>query len=387
MGKDNKTSTLVILLDAFRSGYLNPEDTPFLWKLKDSGIWIKKIFNNGGYCERTCSMCGALPKDSDNYFAMALMPTDKPYKRAYYEPLFNVPYEIRSRLTMTEDQTVDTEPGSFGVESYWDVMRSEGKTFQFEACFALGVRSFKGRTTHGSRPTFLLDGFKKHHDLYYMQLSEVDQWAHILGTESPTFKGILRWADGTVEWLWEAFKKEFKNPKLFVGGDHGMAEVKYKIDVPVEDILHRFRLGYDYLYLKSSAAIQFWSWNSEGDKVIKTNPLLKKYGRFLESPSPRQASYIWQANPYYLISPCHFHTATEELRSMHGWDPDEHDKTPEMYGGGVIYDGLHKGVVERAELIDWAPTICDLVGLSRYPSKNSGKSILKQLDYKLTTSK
>jgi hypothetical protein len=378
MGKNRKdSSTLVVLLDAFRSEYLNPKDTPFLWKLKDEGIWIKQIFNNGGYCERTCSMCGALPEVSDNFFAMALIPDE--YRRAYYEPLFNVPYEIRSRLTMTEDKSVDFEKGSFGVESYWDIMREEGKTFQFEACFALGIRSYKGRTTHGSRPLFILDGFKKHLDYYYLQLSEVDQYAHLLGCESESFRGILRWADGTVEWLWEAFKKEFKHPKIFVGGDHGMATVKYKIDISIEDILHRFRLGYDYLYLKSSAAIQFWSWNEAVDKVLKNNPLLKKYGKFIKSPTPRQASFIWLVKPYYLISPCHFHGVNEEVRAMHGWCLDGKDVIKEMYGGGLIVDGKHKGTIERAELIDWAPTICDLVGLSHYPKQNSGKSILKML--------
>lgn len=384
MGKNSKdSSTLLVLLDAFRSEYLNPKDTPFLWKLKDEGIWIKRIFNNGGYCERTCSMCGALPEVSDNFFAMALIPDE--YRRAYYEPLFNVPYEIRSRLTMTEDKSVDFEKGSFGVESYWDIMREEKKTFQFEACFALGIRSYRGRTTHGSRPLFILDGFKKHLDYYYLQLSEVDQYAHLLGCESKAFRGILRWADGTVEWLWEAFKKEFKHPKIFVGGDHGMATVKYKIDVPIEDILHRFRLGYDYLYLKSSAAIQFWSWNKAVDKVLKDNPILKKYGKFIKSPTPRQASFIWLVKPYYLISPCHFHGANEEVKAMHGWCLDGKNVIEEMYGGGLIVDGEHKGIIERAELIDWTPTVCDLVGLSRYPKQNSGKSILR--NYKLTDKK
>jgi arylsulfatase A-like enzyme len=70
---------------------------------------------------------------------------------------------------------------------------------------------------------------------------------------------------------------------------------------------------------------------------------------------------------------------------MHGWCLDGKDVIEEMYGGGLIVDGEHKGIIERAELIDWTPTVCDLVGLSRYPKQNSGKSILR--NYKLTDKK
>jgi len=377
MGEHTKRSTIVVLADAFRNDYLHPEYTPFLWSLKDKGVYVKKLYNNGGYCERTCTMCGATPDISDNFFAMALRPFG--YKKPFYEPIFNVPMELRDKLGMTEDTSVDTEPNSFGIESIWDVLRKEGKTFQFEACFALGVRSFKGRTTHGSRPIFLKDGFKKHYDYYYMQLSETDIYQHRIGAGLENMGGIVKWTDGTVEWLYEAARRELGEFNFMFFGDHGQTNIKQKIDFNLD--YKGYSFGWDYLYLKSSAAIQFWTYNKDIDNVILADRKLNEYGTFIKTPtenklgiSERQASIVWRANEGVLVSPCHFHGANEELKAMHGYAPDIDSEK----GMALIIDGEHKGTVEQGNLVDICSTSCDLVGV-RYPEKNVGISLLKQL--------
>lgn len=363
--------TLIVLLDAFRSDYLTEENTPFLWSMLEEGVYVKDLFNNGGYCERSCQFCGVKPETSDEYFAMALMPTERQYIRPYYEPTFNVPKEIRDRLVMTEDQTVDFEPNSFKHESIWDVMRKEGVSFEFRACYALGVMSHKGQTTHGSRPMYLKNSDK---DVLYMQISEVDNYAHKYGCDSPEMKGILRWADAQIEMLYE----HHNYPNLIVWGDHGMMDIDKKLHVPVEAILHGFKLGWDYLYLKSSAAIQFWFWNKRAEKIIQEHPLFEKEGDWIPSPTPRQGHAIWNVKPATLISPCHFHQENDGTVAMHGYDMIEKYQTPEMYGTALIVDGKHKGQLERAELIDMAETITDVIGI-RAPKKNEGLSILQRL--------
>jgi len=364
-------TTLVILLDAFRGSYLNKKDTPFLWKMSKEGVWVKRIFNPGGYCERSCFMTGAGPKTTGNFFAFSL--AEPGYRRAYWEPTFNVPIGVRARLAMREDQSLDFEPNSFGIESIWDVMRKAKKKFVFEACVALGRLSYRGRTTHGSRPIFILDQIKKRADLYYMQISATDQYGHMLGTKSPAFKGVLRWADAKVEELYKEFKKHFDKVNLLVFGDHGMADVKERVNLLLD--FSPFVEGYDYLYLKSSAAVQFWVFNKKVEKRIKEDRQLNKHGKFVPSPSPAQGDIIWLANPYTLVSPCHFHGAGDAPKAMHGWDLDGRDKIDEMRGMAIIVDGKHKGVKKEGDLRDVCPTICDLVGI-RYPKKNEGRSFL-----------
>jgi len=371
--KKMRKTTIAILLDAFRWDYLNPKDTPFLWKLKNKGVWVKKLFNPGGYCERSCFMTGAGPHITGNFFAFSLM---KPgYKRAYYEPGFNIPPSLRVRLAMTEDATPDTEPNSFGAESIWDRFRKEGKTWQFEGCLALGIGSYKGKTIHGSREIFIIDGLRQHKDFYYLQVSETDMLAHSYGTNSVVFRNVLYWADRIVERIYKAAKREFDEVNLLVFGDHGMMDIKEKVDISFD--FPGFEEGWDYLYLKSSAAIQFWVFNERVIKEIFSHRQLNKYGKFIFSPNPAQGDIVWQANPGVLVSPCHFHGESDAPVAMHGYgmQPAGMDEfVEEMYGFAIVVDNKNKGIIKEGDLRDVCPTICDLVGV-KYPEKNEGRSL------------
>ena len=367
----SKKITLIILLDAGRYDYV--ERMPFVNSLKENGIYAQKLTNPGGYCERSCFMTGASPEITGNYFAMSLMPVG--YKRAYYEPTFNIPSGLRDRLCMTEDNYPDTEYGSFynpdtgiHVESIWDVFSVEKVSWAFEACLALGIASHQGRTTHGSRPAQLLTKISRERpQVAYIQFSEIDQQAHYLGSDPEVMKGILLWADGEIKRLHEEISKMYEEVNMVVFGDHGQTMVTKTVDIPLE--YPRLRLGWDYLYLKSSAAIQFWLFNNKARKYIREDPILRKYGEFIDSPSPRQGDMIWRADEGVLVSPCHFHTKAEAPISMHGYDPNIDTEK-----GFAIVTGNGKGFYKEISLLDICPTICDLVGV-KYPKFNEGKTL------------
>ena len=370
-------TTLVVLLDSFRHDYYNPMDTPYLYSLKKHATIADTLINTGGYCERSVFMTGAFPKETDNYFAMALTPIG--YIRPSWEPSFNVPRYIRDRLCMTEDLQPDFEYGKFKnwttsnwIESFWDVMKTNHKTFEVEACIALGILSYRGRTTHGTRPIQLADKFKNNADLYYIQFSEIDQRLHYLGTTPEKRRGLLRNVDAKVEWLVNQARSHFENVNLLVFGDHGMADIKERIDLSLE--YPQFKEGWDYLYLKSSADVQFWVFNPMVTKHIMNDPQLKNNGEFLSSPSKRQADIIWRARNGLLISPCHFHGKNDPLKAMHGWDPtDDNQKGMALV---TSFDKRKKERhIQRILLNDICPTICDLVGI-RYPITNMGYSMM-----------
>lgn len=369
-----KETTLLILIDAFRADYLDPEDTPFLWALKDEGVYAQRSFNPGGYCERSCFMTGATADITDNYFAMALTPIG--YERPYYEPQFNVPDIIRNRLAMTEDAKLDDAAGSFVnyttrevIESIYDVMREAGKTWHIEACQALGVLSKRGRTTHGSRVVQMINAIPKERDYYYWQISETDQQLHYRGTGKEVRRAVLRKADADIKTVVERFRGYYDKVNLIIGGDHGMSDVVEKIDIDLD--YPEFKLGWDYLYLKSSAAIQFWVFNPAVAEKIGRDRLLLEYGEFILPPTRRQGDIIWRARKGTLVSPCHFHGANDPVKAMHGWDP----RDPEQMGMVIVVDGEHTGLVNEVSLLDWCPTICKLVGI-RNPVYNKGVSII-----------
>lgn len=321
-------------------------------------------------------MTGASPSVTDNYFAMALMPVG--YKRAYYEPQFHVPPLIRHRLAMTEDTTLDTSYHSFKnwttgeiIPSIWDQMREGKKKFAAEACVALGVRSDKGITTHGSRPLQLMDKIKRGLDFAYIQISETDQHLHYRGTSKEARRPILKWADGTVSWLIKETEKLYKEVNIVVFGDHGMDDIRERVDIPLE--YPPYQIGWDYLYLKSSAAIQFWVFNDQVTDHILRDPVLKKNGRFIDSPSKRQGDIIWRANYGTLVSPCHFHPKGDPIRAMHGWNPLDDN----MKGMALIVSGKNamQKQIHQANLNDICPTLCSFVGVEP-PKKNQGRSLI-----------
>ena len=364
--------TLVILIDAGRYDYI--DSLPYIKSLKEKGVYAKKLYNPGGYCERSCFMTGAGPETTGNYFAMSLMPIG--YKRAPWEPTFNVPTHLRDRLCMTEDVMPDTDEGAFYnpdtdtvIESIWDVMREEGKTWAFEACLALGIQQHKGKTTHGSRVNQLLSKIlQESPDVAYIQFSEIDQQAHLFNHDEGYMKGVLTWADGEVKRLVEEIEKAYDKVNLIIFGDHGQTLVTDRVDIPIE--YPGFHEGWDYLFLKSSAAIQFWVFNDLVEDKILNDPILNKYGVFIPSPSHRQGDLIWRANEGVLLTPCHFHGKWEPTTSMHGYDP----MIDSEKGFAIVVDGEHKGEIEEVSLIDIGPTICDVMGI-RYPKFNEGKSL------------
>jgi len=366
---------LVILLDAGRNDY--PQEMPFVSSLISDGFYAKRLYNQGGYCERTCFMTGSPPEVSGNYFAMSLMPPG--YKRAYYEPKFNIPPCLRDRLCMSEDQTPDTEKDSFVnldngkvIESIWDVMRDK-KKWAFEACLALGIRSYDGITTHGSRQTQLLKKLERGVDFAYWQISEIDQKAHYLGSDPVQMKKTLLWADGQIKLVVEKARKWYDHVNLLIFGDHGQTNVTKLIDPPLE--YPPYTEGWDYAYLKSSAAIQFWVFNKRVEPQIIKDPRLMD-GKFIDSPSKRQGDLIWAANPGVLVNPCHFHTTKDAPNSMHGYQLATPQLETEM-GFALLIDWEHKGQTKIVGLTDICPTITRMLKV-RDTKQNMGVPIYER---------
>jgi bisphosphoglycerate-independent phosphoglycerate mutase (AlkP superfamily) len=180
-------------------------------------------------------------------------------------------------------------------------------------------------------------------------------------------KSILLWADGEIKHLYEEVSKLYDGVNLLIFGDHGQTMVSEYVDIPLE--YPGFELGWDYLYLKSSAAIQFWVFDDKITRWIMRDPILRKYGEFIKSPSQRQGDIVWRADEGILVSPCHFHSKEGRPISMHGYQPNIDTEK-----GFAVIVGNGVGVIEEASLLDICPTICDLVGMP-YPKFNEGRSL------------
>ena len=73
---------VIFLLDAYKYEYLSKSNTPFLYKLAQTGKYIEEIIPSAGFCERTEIFFGLKPKESGFFTAIGFDPDNSPYRRS-----------------------------------------------------------------------------------------------------------------------------------------------------------------------------------------------------------------------------------------------------------------------------------------------------------------
>jgi hypothetical protein len=186
-------------------------------------------------------------------------------------------------------------------------------------------------------------------------------------------KEVLLWADGQIRTVVEKARDWYNAVDLIIFADHGQTNVTKRIDPPLE--YPPFTFGWDYLYLKSSAAIQLWIFNEQVRERILNDPKLRE-GKFIDSPSERQGDLIWAAKPGVLVNHCHFHSVGDAPVSMHGYQMATPDIKSER-GFALLVDGKHVGETKLVSLIDICPTITQTAGV-RETNQNRGVPIYER---------
>lgn len=419
-------TTAFVILDAFRWDYLNPEDTPFLWRRASEGLHVCHVISSTGFTQRAAMFTGTYPDVTDCYTMFCYDRKGSPYRllrplgeplrwlaagaerfapfdllerglrhrvlyrlgrvfAAHAPPAF-IPLHLLPLIGVTEDRVSVHGPGAFPVPSIFDQLREQGRTYRFlmfpdlfgddEAVLDASLRAVG-------------DG----HDLYLLQFSDSDARCHLHGSESEVRRKVARELDRKVRLVVEAFERAYAEPGFMVVGDHGMMDVDATVDVAsaVHGRAARagLRHGRDYLLFLDSTLARLWSFNSRARAALQdvfTLPLLDSHGRLIDGemaaryrippPGPRYGEQIWWANPGVLIHPDYFHPRRQVVKGMHGYD-SHHEK---MMGFAVVAaPGYGRGSLESAPLVDVCPTLCDLVGLP-YPDANEGQSFARRLE-------
>jgi len=183
----------------------------------------------------------------------------------------------------------------------------------------------------------------------------------------------------------------FETVHWLVLGDHGMVPVKRHIDagtvIHAAAQRHGLSPNWDYQLFLDSTLVRVWTLTSRANQLLVqvfTMPPLAGIGQLitpsladeLRIPPPGRCygNLIWWCAPGILVFPDYFHVA-QPMRGMHGYDPS----LPESQGMAlVVSPDTGPGEIAQAELIDVCPTLCDLMGLPRYPAQNQGTSFLKR---------
>jgi len=434
----NKT-TVLIILDAFRWDYLNPEDTPCLLDMAEKGVWAQKLISSTGFAQRSAIFCGAPPDVTGNFAMYIYSPEDSPFrfvqssglwhslcrknwfeylpefwpldwikvrrakkregleaslrswireegkKYSSYAPPGHVPLEILPFLGLSEDEKPIHEPGSLPVESIFDLCGEQGISVEF-VMFPVTVDEDDNRILFRVQSRI-----PERSQVYMFQFSDPDRVGHHHGTSGPERHQMTREIDRKVELLRRDFEEQFDAVNWLILGDHGMTDVVRKIDIAriVHDAakLRGLEQAIDYILFLDSTMARLWALTERGSsfirEVLREDGRLADYGEVITNEVAER----------YRIPVADMRYGDVIWWANPGvliW-PDYFHHQERIIAGMHGYDSYHEDMkgfaivsgnglapykLPEVSLIDVCPTLCDLIGIA-YPLGNEGASMLR----------
>lgn len=419
---EHKKTTLFLILDAFRSDYIDPNITPCLWELSQKGTYVKKIKSSSGFTQRSSIFTGLWPDETGNFVMygykkgvskqflfLKLIPAfildfidahwefaDRSLRYASniilgkifpktYIPMQRIPYRLLPSIYSTEDQTPINAPRAFGdIESIFTVFAEKDVPLDF-----IMHPVSAGLTDDETTKRIIQSDVKNRFILGQLWFTDHD--IHQAGVGSDRAIQVLRDTDNRVKAIKEAFDQKYDDYDLIIIGDHGMTNVSVYLDVAKYVQLEMKKNGFafckDYVFFLSSTLAHFWALSDAARvslKKVLDSSFFQDKGFFLDAdtcvkyhiPHLREeyGEFIWAANDKVLIYPDFFHKfKNEQYKAMHGYIGESDD----MKGMAIYYQKNQNTIkqIEQGELIDLCPTICDSVGV-RYPRQSKGRSFV-----------
>ena len=345
--------TILIVLDAFRHDYINPERTPFLYSLIDRGKYYKKLVPSYGFCERTEILVGLEAHESNYFTALGFDEDSSPYKhirgilklvscveknlpvfirkvvrRLLWEYIsrrdkgfasVNIPLECLEFFALTEDgknSLINTSD-----DSIINIVKGYGKSVDFSSFTSLESKMVGGDDQRIENLISLLR--EDVSSLHLLYISAADHFGHKYGPETDAFNAELVSLDKKLESLYNrAVSIDKKLNWLFVG-DHGMTQVEHRVNIveKVNDQLTGFQFGTDYIFFADSTVFRFWFLDdSKKPELLRRLGCLfsqieiSQFGKISSecelrlNPDRIYGDYMWLAKPGVVISPDFFNS-------------------------------------------------------------------------------
>ena len=418
----NISPVVFVLLDAFRWDYLNQHNTPTLWTLSQSGLYVQKLKPSFGFCEITEYATGARPNVSGKLtqltvghqrhatmrFASTWLESLEKQIKTYHgrgstrlyqafvqylvKPIlqdgrvwnlrYNIPLHVLPFLKAVEADTYQRS-GAFGIPSFFETMHRSHLRIHDQNF----VNFSKVSGSDENRVQQLENLPSLEHDLYMIYLGECDGTGHLCGPISTEMDQATARIDRYVHRLREAFCTHNAQTRFLIVGDHGMLPVSKSLDAPhlIEQTARQNGLipCRDYLAFYDSTMVRLWFYTHRAKQQLTplfNQPPFTKLGTCLTeenahdmhvpAPGNDYGHLIWYSNPETVVFPDYFNR--DLPKGMHGYPThiDEQKGMAILSGSGVL-----PAQKAEAELIDLCPTICDLFGIS-YPENNHGTSLL-----------
>ena len=369
--------TLYIVVDAFRSDYIDEKTMPLTYKLANNSKFIKEIVPSPGFCERVEILTGKKNVETGYFTAIDLI--DSEHKFSFYlkfisffskfvglferffnsyfffrvrkkinqifisrifprknMPVFNIPLNLYEKFDLSEDLVDQSLPSAFGVPSIVDWSKKQGKSVNFDAFTSLGDDN--PLYTDELRLSYLKQNFFNLKDsIFFLYIGELDAMGHKYGPGSLEFKEVLKLFDSKLNSFIDSLNNQ-GSFNLVVIGDHGMSDVKGSVDFKkeVKKTLNSLNIQSkdEIIIFCDSTVGRVWVkdkkvLNSLKIALLENNTLnehgiifkqndYEKYGVPINHKN--HGDIIWFANDGFVISPDYFYGAFPP-KGMHGYLP------------------------------------------------------------------
>ena len=159
----------------------------------------------------------------------------------------------------------------------------------------------------------------------------LDGLLHSVGNDSPEIGPRLEQYECWIERALEAARRSYKDVRLYVFSDHGMANCDRHLDLRSRIDAHGLGFGRDYTVVYDSTMARFWFMNatardritdclnSEPEGRIISEAELKELGAHF--PDGKFGELIFLLREGTLLVPSHM--GERPIRAMHGYHPDD----------------------------------------------------------------
>jgi hypothetical protein len=195
-------------------------------------------------------------------------------------------------------------------------------------------------------------------DFAFLYWPGLDGLLHRVGNQSPEIAPALRRYERWITSVLDCAAAHYNETRLYIFGDHGMANCDELLDLKRVIELLPLRPGSDYVVVYDSTMARFWFFNQNARDQVTAALSRLPQGRILPDaeleelgalfPDRYFGELIFLVREGVLIVPSHM--GERPIRAMHGYHPSE----PQSYAGLCT---------NRTDLPDTVTAIPDMFGL------------------------
>lgn len=170
-------------------------------------------------------------------------------------------------------------------------------------------------------------------DFAFIYWPGLDGLLHAVGNQSPEIPAKLRHYDEWIQELLDHAKYHYREVRLYVFSDHGMANCDEHLDLRSKIDALPYSLGKDYVVVYDSTMARFWFFNDQAKTAITDLLNHTPQGRIIPDTELAQMKTLFEDRYFgeviflvkegVLIVPSHM--GERPIRAMHGYHPtDKH---------------------------------------------------------------